>query len=187
MCALGALALALLGLDLLSGYAGIEVPGGVLRFMILVPTAIAGALAGFLMLRRGSPDPRTRRILLAAAVAPLALAALIAGTAWTISDQKTYSVVLGVLALMWAGYATIVALGGFGLRRHGNRGAGLLLAGVGAGLLLQSVGAVAHLALGPEERWPGLIGFYGVVGAGALMTVVLASVAAAPALSVSRR
>ena len=71
LCGLGALAIALLGLDMITGHAGFEFPGGLMRFLVLMPLAIAGALTGFLMLRAVSTDRPIRRRLLIGAVGPL--------------------------------------------------------------------------------------------------------------------
>jgi len=180
LCALGAVAILLLGVDLVTGHAGFEFPGGVLRFLILMPTAVIGALIGFLMVRRFSDVSQTRRLFLIGATAPPVLILLLLGAAQLVSGTTAHSLLVGFLVVCWAAYAAAIVLGAQQLRRQGQATfTALCLLGVGAGLLAQSLGAVAQLILGPDGAWPGLLSFYGIVAAAGLMAVVLVIAAVA--------
>lgn len=174
-CGLGVLALVLLGLDMITGHVGFEFPGGLLRFLILLPLAVVGALSGFLMLRAQSGDRKTRRLLLLGTVLPLlAMAAVFAGSLIDMTAAAHTAFVL-VLVAVWLGFGLVILASGRRLARFELRGlVPPLLVGVGLALLIQGVGAGFGAIFGPDRAWPGDLAFAGVVAAGALMAVTLA-------------
>ena len=179
-CGLGAAAILLLGVDLVLGAAGFALLSDPLRLAIPMPVAGVGVLAGFLMLRRRSSDRTTRRILLAGAIVPLVLAALIFGIAPGLSAVAAYEILVGTMIVCWALYAALIVLAGLRLRRAGEGGAaGLLLCGAGAGLLLQSAGGACALIFGPDRLWPDLLIQYGIAVAAAFLALLLIIVAIA--------
>ncbi|MCY4237203.1 MAG: hypothetical protein OXC93_02415 [Rhodospirillaceae bacterium] len=180
LCALGAVAILLLGLDLLAGHAGFQFPGDMMRFLILMPLAVIGALIAFLMVRRYTGVSRTRRLLLISAMMPPTLVLVLFGAAQLFSGTMTHGLLVGFLMFCWAVYALTILRSGQQLRRQGHAAmTGLCLFGVGIGLLVQSLGTVARLVMGPEAAWPGELSFYGIVVAASLMAMVMAIVAVA--------
>jgi len=179
LCALGAVAILLLGLDMLAGYAGFGFPGDMMRFLVLIPPALIGALIAFLMVRRYTGVSRTRRLLLISALMPPALVLVLFGAAQLGSGTMVHGFLVGFMVFCWTVYALTILRSGQQLRRQGRAVmTGLCLFGVGTGLLVQSVGAMARLILGPEATWPGELSFYGIVVAVSLMAMVMAIVAA---------
>lgn len=177
LCGLGALAIALLGLDMITGHAGFEFPGGLLRFLVLMPLAIAGSLTGFLMLRATSTDRPNRRRLLIGATAPLLLMIALAGLSQMQLGADAHVAVVLCLVAAWAIYGATVLQSGRGLYRTGlGSGPAVLLIGVGLALLVQAVGAAISAIAGPDLQWPGAMAFAGVLAAAGLMAVLLTSI-----------
>ncbi len=151
-----------------------------MRFLILIPPAVIGALIAFLMVRRYTGVSRTRRLLLIGALMPPALVLVLFGAAQLVAGTMAHGLLVGFLVFCWAVYALTILRSGQQLRRQGYAAmTGLCLFGVGIGLLVQSLGAVAQLILGPEAVWPGELSFYGIVVAASLMAMVMAIVAVA--------
>jgi len=177
LCGLGALAIALLGLDMITGHAGFEFPGGLLRFLVLMPLAIIGALSGFLMLRAMTNDGPNRRRLLIGAVTPLLLMLAMAGLSQLRLGQGVHVAVVLCLVIAWAGYGATIFLSGRSLyRAHLGSLPALLLVGVGLALLVQAFGAAISAIAGPDLQWPGAMAFAGVIAAAGLMAALLVTI-----------
>lgn len=177
ICGLGALAIALLGLDMMTGHAGFEFPGGLLRFLVLMPLAIVGALTGFLMLRVRSADRANRRRLLVGAVAPLLLMLAMAGLSQVQLDTSTHVAIVLCLVVAWALYGATVLQSGRRLdRARLGRVPAVLLIGVGLALLVQAAGAAISAVAGPDAEWAGALAFAGVLVAAGLMALLLMTI-----------
>jgi len=177
LCGLGALAITLLGLDMITGHAGFEFPGGLLRFVVLMPLAIVGSLTGFLMLRATSSDRPNRRRLLIGAGAPLLLILALAGLSQMQLSSSAHVAVVLCLVVAWAIYGATVLQSGRSLyRTRLGSGPALLLIGVGLALMVQAIGAAINAIAGPELQWPGAMAFAGVLAAAGLMAVLLTSI-----------
>ncbi len=177
-CGFGAMAIMPLGLGPILEPVGHGIPSGPLGFAVLAPLALGGVIAGFFMLRRLTADRTTRRLLLAGAVAPFALAPAFVAAASGIASVAVYKVLVAALILCWAVYAALIVWAGLRLRRAGEATeAGLLLCGAGAGLLLQSIGGAGGLLFGPDRAWPDLLIQAGIAVAAAFLALLLITLA----------